>query len=326
MGEAAAGGPVQGPPATQLRAQPHCRIRLPVLWSRTLLVTGFFMAIEWKDSLTLHVPVLDRQHRELVGRASAVIAGMRAQRGASEIERLFEYLRGYVRTHFAAEEALMRERAYPRYEQHVQEHAVLTGRVHSLQDRYLEEGATLSLIVAVNAFVCAWFFDHIADSDKAIATWLSVEGGKRELRAGPGGAEDAGSPDLPREREQPQLRVMVVDDDAGVGKIIERILAPLKVLFVQSPAAALGRVGAGGLFAAIVCDVHMPGMSGMQLQGEVAKLNPELAGRFVYITGAAPSPEFAVFLDRIRFTCLEKPFKDEALRTAVAAAAAQKSS
>ena len=47
------------------------------------------MAIEWKDSLTLHVPVLDRQHRELLGRAGAVIAAMRAHRGASEVGDLF---------------------------------------------------------------------------------------------------------------------------------------------------------------------------------------------------------------------------------------------
>ena len=201
---------------------------------------------------------------------------------------------------------------------------MLTGRVHSLQDRYLEEGATLSLILAVNAFVCTWFFDHIADSDKAIATWLGVEGGRPELRVGPGGAEDAGSPAPPHERDESEFRVMVVDDDAGVGKVIGRILAPLKVVFVQSPAGALGRVGAGGLFAAIVCDVHMPGMSGMQLHDEVAKLNPELAPRFVYITGAAPSPEFTGFLERTRCTWLGKPFKNEALRTAVAAVAARR--
>ena len=132
-------------------------------------------------------------------------------------------------------------------------------------------------------------------------------------------------PVLDRQRRcEPELRVLVVDDDASVGKVIGWILAPLKVLFVQSPAGALGRVGAGSLFAAIVCDVRMPGMNGMQLHDEVAKLDPKLAERFVYITGAASSPELSVFLDQTRCTCLGKPFKNEALRTAVAAVAARR--
>ncbi len=280
------------------------------------------MAIEWKDSLTLHVPVLDRQHRELVDRASAVIAAMRAHRGASEVGDLFGYLRGCVRTHFAAEEALMRERGYPRYEQHVQEHAVFTGRVHLLHDHFIGQGVTLSLIVKVNALVCTWFFDHIATSDKAIATWIVEREVAPEARVRPDEAEGVDSPAPGQEPgEQPRVRVLVVDDEASVGKVVERILSPLKVLFVQSPAGALGRVGAGGRFAAIVCDVHMPGMSGMQFHAEVAKLDSELARRFVYVTGAAPSPKLTDFLERTKCGFVGKPFKNQELKDAVAAVA-----
>jgi hemerythrin len=282
------------------------------------------MAIEWKDSLTLHVPVLDRQHRELVGRASAVIAAMRAGRGASEIEGLFKYLNGYVRTHFAAEEALMGERGYLRYEQHAEQHAALTERLHALHDRFMSEGATLPLIVALNTFVCTWFFDHIAGSDRAIATWLNERGRESEAPAVPDARGNVESPTSGPERGELEVRVLVVDDEAGVGKVIGRILAPLKTVFVQSPAGALGRLGAGGQFVAIVCDVNMPGMNGMQLHDEVTKLDPELAGRFVYVTGYAPSPAFATFLERTRCACLEKPIEEEVLRATVAATTSRK--
>jgi len=115
-------------------------------------------------------------------------------------------------------------------------------------------------------------------------------------------------------------RVLVVDDDAAVGLAIREALKPLQITFAQSAAGALARVAAGGKFEAIVCDVNMPGMSGLHFHGEVARIAPDLADRIVFVTGGA-SPDAAALLRRMPNACVQKPFTRDALRSAVSAAA-----
>jgi CheY-like chemotaxis protein len=124
------------------------------------------------------------------------------------------------------------------------------------------------------------------------------------------------------EGNAPKQRVLVVDDDAMVGKAITLALKPLQVTFAQSAVGALARIGAGGRFDAIVCDLHMPGMNGMQFHEEVRKLSPGLAARILFVTGGAASAEAATFLSNTANTCLQKPFGREELRRAVMSIAA----
>jgi len=119
----------------------------------------------------------------------------------------------------------------------------------------------------------------------------------------------------------PQPRVLVVDDDPAVGMALKLTLKPLQVTFAQSAAGALARVTAGGRFDAIVCDLHMPGMTGMEFHDEVMKVDPGLAARIVFVTGGATAPAAVAFLERTTNTCIQKPFQREALRAAVTAAA-----
>jgi CheY-like chemotaxis protein len=112
-----------------------------------------------------------------------------------------------------------------------------------------------------------------------------------------------------------------VDDDPSVGLAIKLALKPLQITFAQSAAGALARVEAGGNFDAIVCDINMPGMTGMEFHDAVAKVAPALAQRIVFVTGGATTPNAIAFLERTTNTCIQKPFQREALRAAVAAAA-----
>lgn len=124
------------------------------------------------------------------------------------------------------------------------------------------------------------------------------------------------------ETSQPrQLRILVVDDDLLVGRALGRMLSPHKVTFAQSAAGALARVQAGGKYDAIVCDLLMPGMSGVQFHGEVVKYDPRVARRIIFVTGGCSSLEVAAFLERTASPCLLKPFGRDALTSAVLAAA-----
>jgi signal transduction histidine kinase/ActR/RegA family two-component response regulator len=107
--------------------------------------------------------------------------------------------------------------------------------------------------------------------------------------------------------------VLAVDDEALLLKAYRRMLAD-----VHDVATALG--GRDALlvlekrrdFDLILCDLQMPEMSGMDLYAKVKSLYPELADRFVFVTGGAFSAEARRFLEQA-VTCLSKPFRIEEL-------------
>jgi PAS domain S-box-containing protein len=113
-------------------------------------------------------------------------------------------------------------------------------------------------------------------------------------------------------------RVLFVDDEIALGDAVRAALDDEFVVDVEgSGNRAIARLARGESYAAIVCDVMMPEVSGMEVYATVTKQRPELARSFVFVTGAAFSPPTRDFLATIPNTKLEKPFDMHALRDAL---------
>ncbi len=104
-------------------------------------------------------------------------------------------------------------------------------------------------------------------------------------------------------------KVLVIDDEAMVGKAIVRMLHPHHdVIAVSSGQLALDRIAAGQRFDIILCDVMMPEMNGMQLHAQLLLLDPDQAARIVFLSGGAFTAPAREFLDNVSNQSLEKPF------------------
>jgi len=111
-----------------------------------------------------------------------------------------------------------------------------------------------------------------------------------------------------------RARVLVVDDEPRMGKALERLLAPDHEVAVAGGAReVLDLVERGETWDVVLCDLMMPGMSGMDLHAELARRAPALAGRLVFMTGGAYTEQAQDFLARVPNRRLEKPFRPEAL-------------
>jgi signal transduction histidine kinase len=116
----------------------------------------------------------------------------------------------------------------------------------------------------------------------------------------------------------PRGRVLVVDDDALVAKAICRALAEEYDVVVETcPRRALSRLLADEPFGAVLCDLMMPEMSGMELHETLAASRPEAAHRLAFLTGGAFTAEASQYLDSVPNAWLEKPFDTRALRALV---------
>ncbi|MCK6569800.1 ATP-binding protein [Myxococcota bacterium] len=113
-------------------------------------------------------------------------------------------------------------------------------------------------------------------------------------------------------------RVLVVDDEPRIAASISRLFA--REMHVQGEASArraLARLGDDPMFDAVVCDLMMPEMGGIELYEEIRHRWPKLARRVVFLTGGAFTPEAAAFLEAVPNPVLSKPFDPEELRAAI---------
>jgi PAS domain S-box-containing protein len=116
----------------------------------------------------------------------------------------------------------------------------------------------------------------------------------------------------------PRGRVLVIDDDPLVGRSMGRLLQGAhEVTVLTSPAEAVARLARGERWDAILCDLMMPELSGMDVEERLAKAAPDVVPRIVYLTGGAFTDRARQFLAAGR-PYLEKPVEAEALRARVA--------
>ena len=118
-------------------------------------------------------------------------------------------------------------------------------------------------------------------------------------------------PPLPAEmRERTALlRVLVVDDEPLIVASLTRMLSSHASVVGETVAErALERILSDPELDAIVCDVMMPGLTGIDLHERVARDRPERAERFVFITGGAYTARARAYLERLPNPRFEKPF------------------
>jgi signal transduction histidine kinase len=105
-----------------------------------------------------------------------------------------------------------------------------------------------------------------------------------------------------------RARVLIVDDEVALGRALRRSLSTWHTVTVLSSGQeALTRITAGERFDAILLDVMMPEISGMEVYERLLKVAPDQAGRILFLTGGAFSARAREFLDRNPNPRLEKP-------------------
>lgn len=117
-------------------------------------------------------------------------------------------------------------------------------------------------------------------------------------------------------------RVLIVDDEENLRVSLGQILSlDYDVAVCASGREALALIEGGRRFEAILCDLMMPGMSGMDFYESLASVAPEQRARVVFLTGGAFTARARDFLSSVTNHRLEKPFEVQELRDVVAAVA-----
>jgi two-component system cell cycle sensor histidine kinase/response regulator CckA len=127
-------------------------------------------------------------------------------------------------------------------------------------------------------------------------------------------------PTLEVDTKRPRGRVLVVDDESVVAHTLNVLFQTEHDLVVaQSGAEALELLRkplpAGvPIFDVILCDLMMPGMTGMELFEVLRREHPQLARRVVFMTGGVSMGRVREFLASVPNPKFEKPFDIPELR------------
>jgi CheY-like chemotaxis protein/two-component sensor histidine kinase len=113
-------------------------------------------------------------------------------------------------------------------------------------------------------------------------------------------------------------KVLVIDDEALVRTYVTRALDDDHEVVAEASAKnALARVRRGARFDAIICDVMMPDVTGIDFYEQVSRLAPEQGARVIFLTGGAFSSRARRFLETTVNPVIEKPFEPTNLRSVV---------
>ena len=110
--------------------------------------------------------------------------------------------------------------------------------------------------------------------------------------------------------------IMVIDDEVTITELIDDLLSRYgaEVDFFNSGAQAFDQLCVKS-YDAIVCDQRMPGVNGQSLYRMVESLDPEMARRFLFVTGDVLNERTRQFFASTGARYLRKPFRlDDLLR------------
>ena len=135
------------------------------------------MGLRWTSALSVGDPEIDLQHQELFRRVDRLIDGM-LRNDRSEAVRLMGFLREHAVVHFAVEERLMVETAFPDAARHIQLHRAFHTALKELDTDLRALGPTTPLVLRLEGLATTWLRDHLYSADLALGRWIRGRQGK----------------------------------------------------------------------------------------------------------------------------------------------------
>jgi len=132
--------------------------------------------IQWDDSLSVDVELIDEQHKMLIQRIKNLSNAVTSSRGAVEIGKTLGFMIDYTEFHFSTEEKHMTDLGYPGFDIHKKQHEEFKSTLNEMVMEFEEDGATAQLGEWVNNYLINWLVDHIKSIDTKLGEFLQEKG------------------------------------------------------------------------------------------------------------------------------------------------------
>jgi len=130
--------------------------------------------LEWDDSMSVGVYLIDEQHRELVVLINNIADALQSGASVSEVSRFIRRFYNYTIVHFQTEESLMDHNSYADYFTQVREHLDCSTKALEFHRRFVEEDG-FDLLEFLE-YIVAWFRSHTTGVDQGLTEYLVGRG------------------------------------------------------------------------------------------------------------------------------------------------------
>ncbi len=123
--------------------------------------------LQWNESLSTKIELIDTQHKELIARLNKLHEAMKQRAGKQEVRETLKFLESYVVQHFSDEEKILEHQTSPYKLANKKAHQEFIARLKKLKEDELSQ----SLFVALKVYneLSNWVVDHILNIDKKLA-------------------------------------------------------------------------------------------------------------------------------------------------------------
>jgi PAS domain S-box-containing protein len=120
-----------------------------------------------------------------------------------------------------------------------------------------------------------------------------------------------GSAEASRAESERRARILVVDDEPNMVRVLAELLSPHDVTIAYSGREAISQLSGDASFDVVVCDLQMNEGTGVDVYEHLCQRAPDVARRVIFTTGGAFTDGAREFLARCPQPVLEKPFDME---------------
>jgi hemerythrin-like metal-binding protein len=128
--------------------------------------------IEWDEQYEVGDEKLDQQHQLLVAIINRLGEAIESGNERPVLMKILSDLAGYTKTHFAAEELVMRQAGFSGIEEHRNQHANLNRQLADFYRNFYISSRPQAHEVMV--FLQSWLYDHILEQDKQYVPFLAA--------------------------------------------------------------------------------------------------------------------------------------------------------
>lgn len=132
--------------------------------------------IEWTSDLSVGIELIDEQHKMLIQHLNNFSKSLASNQGPAKITSTLNFLIEYTNFHFTAEEKHMAANGYPELENHKKKHEEFKTTLNTMDEDFIEEGATQLLADSIDSLLVNWLFEHIRKVDVAFGKFLKEKG------------------------------------------------------------------------------------------------------------------------------------------------------
>jgi len=122
--------------------------------------------ITWSDFLSIGVPEVDKQHKQLVQMVNCLHDHMLKGDAKDILSRMLARIIELIGIHFVTEERIMKQHEFPHAQEHMREHKKFLDTAVDLQNRFNSEHTDVT--GETMEFLDEWLYQHLMVSDKLL--------------------------------------------------------------------------------------------------------------------------------------------------------------